>query len=126
MGQQRDKAFTDAFHFLVEHRGVEAEQKLVAKLSLHRFSELIGGNEPTFSETVVIAEILNVPVSSFQKCKPSPAPELEIAFAELMYVGCQMPKRQRTELAVKILELIHPDSEEVSSILKFKKVPSVN
>ncbi|MBL4617027.1 MAG: hypothetical protein JKY46_04985 [Robiginitomaculum sp.] len=116
-----ERNFTKSFAFLINHRGTIAEQQLVEHLSVKRFADLLDGHEPTFREVENIAKILGVPLSSFQLYNESVSPELEIAFAEIMYESCSMSKIERESLAEKIVKLIHPDSSDVINILQFQK-----
>lgn len=118
-GNEKNMGFADALIFLVNHRGVLAENRMVEALSLPRFTQLLEGAGPTFQEVETIANILGVPISSFQITHHGPSPELEIAFAEILYESSRMSKQERTNLAQEILKLIHPDSEDAIKILQF-------
>jgi len=120
--KREKQSFTNALIFLINHRGPDTEEILVQALSLKRLTSLLGGAEPTFRETEGIARTLGVPISAFQNSIHTAAPELEIAFAEIMYECSRMSKMEREEIAQKIIELVHPNAGDAVNILQFKKI----
>lgn len=100
--------FSDVLEMLTAYRGLEAEEELVEFLGLKRFSELLHGEEPRFGEFLEIARILRVPLSTFQITSAGQFPELELAYAELLYHAASMTPVQRHELAGAMVRLVRP------------------
>lgn len=98
-------SFGASVQIIVSHRGLAAERELIDCLGLARLMQVYDGADPSFSEAVEIAHILRVPLTSFVPFDPGSIPELDIAFAELLYAAAPLSPDQRTALANHITEL---------------------
>ncbi len=110
--------FSEVLLTLSAYRGLEAERELEEFLGSTRYSELLNGEEPRFGEFLEIARILRVPLSTFQISSAGQFPELELAYAELLYHAASMTPVQRHELAGAMVSLVRPeasDAEESSA-----------
>lgn len=99
------EAFADMLQTLVAHRGLAAEQELIEVLGFARLMQIYDGAEPVFGEFLEIARVLKVPLSAFQIADPGDFPDLETAFAELLYSAAAMTAGQRAALARKLRAL---------------------
>lgn len=99
--------FSETLRKLVSHRGMEAEAELIDAIGVDRLLELYAGEEPRLGEFIEAARILRVPVSTFQIYEPGAFPELELAFAELLYAASEMSPKERTQLAEAMTALPH-------------------
>lgn len=97
--------FAETLQFLVNHRGLGAEQEIVEVIGLARLMQIYNGDEPKLGEFLEIARILRVPLSAFQISGPGEFPELEIAFAAILYRARVLDKDERHELADRLTEL---------------------
>lgn len=97
--------FAETLSLLVAHRGLEAERELIDILGRDRLLSIYGGQEPRFGEFLEISRVLQVPLSTFQIFEPKSFPELEIAFAEVLYHAAKLSGAERASLAEEISAL---------------------
>ena len=110
--------FSHTLRILVDHRGLATEGELVDLLGRDRLLALYKGAEPRLGEFIEIARILDVPLSTFQVVEPGAFPELEIAFAEILYHAAGMSPEDRSGLAEKISALaLTKEAPEDNSVL---------
>ncbi|MEE2526798.1 hypothetical protein V0U79_10485 [Hyphobacterium sp. HN65] len=103
---------------VVHHRGPEAELALIHAFGEARIKEIYGGDEPRFSELEEIASILAVPVSAFQVSAPGEFPELEIAWAEILYHANGLGRRDLEKLALELAKLTPNNGESILSLMR--------
>lgn len=97
--------FAHILKTLVNHLGLEAETELIELLGRARLKELYEGDEPRLGEFIEIARILEVPLSTFQIAEPGSIPELEIAFAEILYTSASLDPQRLALLADRMSDL---------------------
>lgn len=103
--------FAETFQKLIHYRGLEAERELISALTDRRVGELREGEEPRFGEILEIARILSVPLSTFQIFDRGDFPELEIAYADILYAAGEMSSEEREGLARRMSALVTPANE---------------
>lgn len=104
--------FFEIFSSMVVFRGLKAEEELLHHFGEKRLLEFYEGHEPRFSELLMIADTLSFPLSAFQLRSIGDIAELEIAYAEVLYKAYSLNAEERSELAKKVLSLVHEDTAD--------------
>lgn len=100
-------SFGERVQTIVSHRGLRAERELIEVIGLARLMAIYDGADPTFPEAVEIARILYVPLSSFAIIDLGSFPELEIAWAELLYASALLGRDRRADVVDHVTKLAH-------------------
>lgn len=104
------QAISECISFLVHFRGMKAEKELLEAFGELRIVEIYEGDEPRITELVKIAEILGFPLSTFIEQKSGVVPDLEIAWAQILYHIAGKPPDERDRFIQKVLALIESES----------------
>lgn len=100
------ESFSARLRALVAHRGLKAEIDLKTLFGEGRLKALYGGAEPTLSEIIDITQILSVPLTAFDVFDGSGWPELEMAYAEMVYHSAEMSDEERAIMANEVIKMV--------------------